>query len=389
MFQSGGLNGTPVRVPTVPQLEAYMRQTGWTAQPPGVGGTFWTNAGKKIGIPACTANDPVIAKGVLERLATHERTTPAVLAPRVRYYRMDVTLLRAANDHRITDTIPFEAAATLISSGRKLLRAAGTTARYERSEIGGSYSRHGDAVLAKARMDHTQEGSFIIPMLVPLPEMPELPVAQMQLPDLEHLTAPREPFERRVTRTLAQSLMAVKEVIVDPERSPTVQDLHAVVERGVSREFCSALAQILSAPAVAEFETRFGWAAALPGPSTMPTSFTIDGAAQEKVEHAADLLKRSRIDATSTFSGNIIELRRRADDPYGFVTVSTIRRGRAAEIRVRLPFGQYQDAVSWHRAQRAVLVEGDVSLGTGRRLVVEHPRKCVPIDEIQLRLTGL
>ncbi|GAA2790074.1 hypothetical protein RMN57_22990 [Kitasatospora sp. CM 4170] len=386
MLQPSGIGSSPVRLPTLLQLRAYMKHSGWLSQPPGAGGAIWIKGDAKIGIPTLSRNDPVIAKGVLERLAAHERTSAAALAPKIRYHRMDVTLLRAANDHRITDTIPFEAAATVIGSARKLLRAAGTTAWHERGDIGGNYSRRGDEVLKKARMDHTQEGSFIIPVLVPLPEPPEVAGEQMTLPDMELYTAAPEPFERRVTRTFAQSIMAVKEIIVDPERSPSVSDLHTVVERGVSREFCAALAQILAEPAVGEFETTFDWAESLPGPATMPGSISIEHEAHLKIENAAALLKRSRIDAGSTFSGSIIELRRRTDDPYGFVTVSTVRRGRVSEIRVRLPFSHYQAAVSWHRAQRAVIVEGEVAVGVGRRLVVDHPVKCRPIDELQLAL---
>lgn len=387
MLPAGSLGAGAVRFPTLTQLRTYMKHSGWTSQPPGIGGAIWTLGDSKIGIPATTGDDPVIAKAVLDRLAAHEHTAAAALAPRIRYHRMDVTYLRAANDSRITDTIPFEAATTVIGSARKLLRAAGTTAWHERGDIGGNYARRGDEVLKKTRMDHTQQGSFIIPLLVPLSE-PEHPAGeQLILPNLEVLTAAPEPFERRVTRTFAQSIMAVKEIIVEPERSPTMSDLHAVVERGVSREFCTALAKILAEPAIGEFETRFGWAESLPAPSTMPASVSIDGEASQKIEDAAVQLKQSRIDARSMFSGSIVELRHVTDEPFGFVTISTVRRGRVSEIRVRLPFGHYQEAVSWHQAQRAVIVEGEVRTGVGRRLVVDDPVKCRPIDEILLTIT--
>jgi len=383
MLHSGGIDVPTMRLPTLTQLRAYMNHAGWSSQPPGVGGAIWTNGDARIGMPSVSKNDPMIAKGVLERLAAFEHISMSALAPKVRYHRMDVTFLRAANDHRITDTIPFEAAAIVIGSARKLLRAAGTTAWHERGDIGGNYARRGDEVLKKARMDHTQEGSFIIPLLVPLSEPHEPPGGQMILPDVELVTSAPEPFERRVTRTFAQSIMAVKEIIVDPERAPSRSDLHTIVERGVSREFCTALAQILAEPSIGEFETTFDWADSLPGPTTMPASVSIDGEAHQKVEDAAALLKRSRIDAGSMFSGNIVELRRVTGEPHGFVTISTVRRGRMSEIRIQLPFDHYQDAVSWHQAQRAVIVEGEVTVGPGRRLVVEHPLKCRPIDEFQ------
>ncbi|MFI1033778.1 hypothetical protein [Streptomyces sp. NPDC020951] len=306
------------------------------------------------------------------------------MALSIRYHLMDVTYLRAANDYAITDTIPFEAASTVIASARKLLRAVGTTAWNERGEIGGNYARQGDAVLQRARMDHTQEGSFIIPILVPLSYTEDVPGEALHEADLELFQAAPEPFERRVTRTLAQSLMAVKEIIVEPESSPSVGDLHAVVARGVSREFCAALAKILTEPSVSEFETIFEWASSVPAPETMPNSVSIESDASEKIEEAAEKLKRHRIDSTSTFSGNIVELRYVGDDPFGFATISTVRKGRRSEIRVRLPYETYQEAVIWHRARRVVIVDGEVKHGVGRRLVVDSPVACRPIDEILL-----
>ncbi|MFF0271817.1 hypothetical protein [Streptomyces sp. NPDC004330] len=297
---------------------------------------------------------------------------------------MDVAFLRAANDHKITDTIPLEAAVTMIGSTRKLLRASGTTAWREQSEIGGNYVRRGDAVLKSARMDHTIEGSFVIPILVPLTQPIDKPIPSPRDENLELFASAPEPFERRVTRTFAQSILAVREIIVQPERFPSASDLQDVVLRGVSREFCSAVAAILSEPAVAEFETRFDWANAVPAPSTMPESVLIESEAVERIELVAEKLKRSRIDQRSIFSGDIVELRHMTDEPFGDIWVSTIRRGRRSEIKIRLPFDHYQQAVAWHHAQRAVIVEGKVTLGPSRRLVVDSAVSCRPIDEILL-----
>ncbi|URN13062.1 hypothetical protein LUW77_20355 [Streptomyces radiopugnans] len=373
-----------VRMPTIAQIRMYLQAEGWQSQPPGSAGTIWIRDDAMVGIPSDVNSDPEVSKGIVERIARHERRNPKEVALSIRYHLMDVTYLRAANEYKITDTIPFEAASTMINSARRLLRAVGTTAWHERGEIGGNYARQGDAVLKKARMDHTQEGSFIIPVLVPLPFTEEVSTEAQHVDDLELFQAAPEPFERRVTRTFAQSLMAIKEIIVEPESSPSVADLHAVVARGVSREFCSALAKILSEPSISEFETSFDWATSVPAPETIPETVTIEADASEKIGEAAEKLKKHRIDSTSTFSGNIVELRHVGNDEFGFATISTVRRGRRSKIRVRLPYERYQEAVIWHRGRRTVIVEGEVRHGTGRRLVVEEPINFQPIDEILL-----
>ncbi|MEU7725178.1 hypothetical protein AB0B78_08010 [Streptomyces sp. NPDC040724] len=366
------------------QVRAYLAYSGWQSKAPGVGGTLWVRDGFKVGIPNTASEDRDITLGVLERLASCERSPKEELAARIRYHLMDVAFLRAANDYKITDTIPLEAAATMIGSTRKLLRASGTTAWREQSEIGGNYVRRGDAVLKSARMDHTIEGSFVIPVLVPLTEPADRAVPETRSETLELFSSAPEPFERRVTRTFAQSILAVREIIVQPERFPSASDLNDVVLRGVSREFCSAVAAILSEPAVSEFETRFDWAKAIPASSTMPTSVVIESDAVERIELAAEKLKRGRVDQRSVFSGDIVELRHVAQEPFGDIWISTIRKGRRSEIKVQLPFAHYQEAVAWHREQRAVIVEGQIKLGPSRRLVVDAPHSCRPIDEIFL-----
>ncbi|MFJ8921019.1 hypothetical protein ACIREK_16285 [Streptomyces sp. NPDC102415] len=368
------------RTPTLSQVQDFMECEGWVPQPPGTAGRMWIKNRARIGVPETTGEDSNLVRGIIERIARFERKDLRFITNYIRYYRTDVALLRAARDDQ-TETISLDAASTVISNARTILRASGTTAWSERSNISGNYSRQGDEVVERARMDHTVHGPFMIPVLVPLPHVEGLAAP---LPDVEGeqlFRAAAEPFARRVTRTLAQSLVAVNEVIIQPERMPTARDLHTAVERGVSREFCSALTRILEEPSVAEFTAQFQWAPAVQASATIPKAVEIEATAAGKVKRAAEILKERRVEPRSTFSGVIVELRHVREDPYGLVTVSTIRHGRSCEIRVRLSYDAYQEAVTWHRDRRAVIVQGSVREGPGRRLIVDAPERCRPIDE--------
>jgi hypothetical protein len=341
---------------------------------------MWVKQAARIAVPTMHQEDAALVQGIIERIARWERKDIRFITNYIRYYRTDVALLQAAKDD-YADTIPLEAAATVISSAKAILRASGTTAWSEKSNIAGNYSQQGDAVVETARMDHTVHGPFMIPVLVPLPK---LGMSQAPLPNVqgeELFRAAAEPFARRVTRTLAQSLVAVNEVIVQPEGLPSARTLHAAVERGVSREFCSALTKILEQPSVAEFKAHFQWAPAVQASSSVPSTVEIEAAAVEKVKRAAEILKEKRMEPRSTFSGGIVELRHVQDEPFGTVTVATVRNSRSCEIRVRLNYEQYQEAVGWHRDRRPVIVHGTVKEGPGRKLIVDHPESCRPIDE--------
>jgi hypothetical protein len=372
-------------LPQIRELRAYLRFQGWIEQPPGPTGALWNKNGSRVGIPDEPDSD--LVRGVVERVARAEGTTAKNIADAARYLLFDVTYLRAANDFRIADTIPLETAGKIITSARSMLRATATTARYERAQISNSYSRLGDDVVRQALMGHTEKGSFVIPVLVPLPEPSEPDIHE---PTLDHNLAefhraPAEPFERRVVRTFAQSMQAVQELVVEPAHAPTTDQMHELVYRGVSREFCSALAGILGERAVAQFEARVEWAPGVPAPETMNRSVSIDADAADLVRNIADKLRQQRVDPRQVFSGTIVQLRHETnDDPYGEIAISTVRRGRPSEVLVRLPLPRYRQAWDWHNAGRAVLIEGSVRRAPGKPLRVDNPRRCHPVDEMFL-----
>ncbi len=374
-----------VALPTLADLLSYLRTHDWSASPPGPGGTLWSKGDARVGVP--NEPDDVLISSVLSRIARVEQREFQVTADAVRNVRFDVTHLRAANDYRISDKIPLGTATKLISSARMMLRATATTARWERAQIAGSYSRFGDEVIRKSYMGHTERGSFIIPVLVPIPE-PEQPDSRQPTLYDDHAepvlhTAAPEPFERRVVRTFAQSMQAVRDLVVDPGLRPNPDQIHELVYRGVSREFCSALASILNESAIGEFETIVAWSPVAPAPETMPRQVSISAEAVDLVVSAAEGLRQQRSPSKQTFSGTIIQFRHEnRDDPFGEIAVSTMRRGRQSEVRVRLPLDTYRAAWDWHNAGRAVLVEGIIRKSPGKSGIVDTPVRFQPLDEL-------
>ncbi|QUQ72538.1 hypothetical protein JJ691_103270 [Kutzneria sp. CA-103260] len=380
-----------VVLPALADLVSYLRSRGWSASPPGPGGTLWTKGDTRIGVPLDP--DDVLIGSVLGRLARVEQRDLKAVADAVRHVRFDVTYLRAVNDYRIVDKIPLETATKLISAARTMLRATATTARLERAQIAGSYSRIGDGVVREAFMGHTERGSFIIPVLVPIPEPeqpdPEQPTLYDELEEPVRYVTAAEPFERRVVRTFAQSMQAVRDLVVEPGRVPNADSLHELVYRGVSREFCAALVNVLDESAVGEFETIVDWAPVVPAPDTMPRQVSINAEAVDLVRVVADRLRQQRAPSSQMFSGTIVQFRHEEpDDPFGEIAVSTMRRGRPSEVRVRLPIDTYREAWEWHNSGRAVLVEGLIRKSQGRAGIVDNPARFQPLDELMLPGSG-
>lgn len=378
----------PPALPGSTQLRSYLRFKGWRELAPGPAGSLWTQDDVRIGIPH--EDDEFLIKGSIERIAKYEQRKPKEVTDSIRFLLFDVTHLRAANDRLIADTIPLEAAVKILNSSRRMFQATATTARMERAQIGKNFSRLGNDVVRQALMGHTERGSFVIPVLVELPEPAPADIHEIDLLDdlnesSYHRAAP-EPFERRVVRTFAQSLQAVQEIVVEPARAPTVDQIYELVYRGVSREFCTSLSSILKEPSVAQFGASVYWAPAVTPPRMLSDTISITADAVNLVQNVADRLRQTKVDPDQIFTGTIVQLRHEdPKDPYGEIAVSTVRRGHQSEVLVRLPLDQYQNAWEWHYQGRAVLVGGVVRSAPGQRLRVDRPSRFHPVDEMFLQ----
>lgn len=295
-----------------------------------------------------------------------------------------MTRLRAANDIVIRGSIPLGAGVSLVSSAWSMLRAAATTSVRPRAHIGGNFSKRADELAETARLGHTQEGSYVIPILMPLSDPSEERAKEPALTGLEIERVSWEPSERRIMRTFAQALAAVDQTIVQPEHTPRVSQMQPAVIAGVSRELVSALHRIVSDESVASFEATFSWAQAVTAPASVPLQVRIPADAATRLGEAARRLKSSSYSPDEIITGPIVEVRHVPEDPFGEISVQTMRRGRMTEVRVRLSVDQLEPTFEWARRSRPVAVSGRIRRSPGQRLSIDKPRQIYPVDETYL-----
>jgi hypothetical protein len=373
------MTGTIV-IPDREDLVEYMADEGWSAVSSGASGELWSKQDRYLAVPTDEDRDLILS--VVERLAATKHINMSNMSDEIRFRRMDVADFRSKIDSSIADTISLDAAISVTTSAKAMLKSAAATSTRPRGDLKNSYGPFARSFTSTARMGHTRRGSFIIPVVVPLSRVqtPD-PVEQTALVEIRR-SAP-EPFERRTMRTLAQALEAVSSVIVEPAVVPALRSLHTAVELGVSRQLCNSISSILEQPSISEIETTFKWAPAVKAPTTIPTRISIPAEGIELIQRAAALLRTTRIEPSRVFSGMIVGLYHRQEDPHGDITVSTVRNGRAAEIAVRVPIATYMAALQWHGQARALTVEGKVEHLHGRNVILD-PNRCIPTDELSL-----
>lgn len=348
------------------RLTNYLRATGWDApHEGGIAGGLWRHPDSGLGLPVPT----VLAEGgldweqILHRLADVERTTTAVIASRLSGRLVDIANLRAANDLVIADSIPYTAGVVLIRDSWQMFRASATTSMGMKAHIR-RYRKTADEIAEEARMGHTKRGSFIIPILMPLPTEWPPPDQQAAFTGMEEVAVP-EPDARRVMRTFAESLAAIDAVVVVPESEPTSDGIYELIRAGVSHEFSSALHRILIQPAVAEFSASFEWASGSgPAPATAGT-VSIPAAAAERVERVSRTLKAPQgRRGVEVLTGPVVGVHRADDDQSGVVTVQTVRNQRSAHVTVNVSRPRLYEALDWMRERETVVVEGRVHRAT-------------------------
>jgi hypothetical protein len=361
-------------------VQAYLRRRGWVEEPPGPGGSWWRRPDPQeaaIGVPNRIVPGTTEWRSVVESVAAYEHRSFEEIAETIRNQFIDVTQLGIASDY-ITLSVPLSAGATLLTSVRMMLRAAAMAANRPRADIL-NFSRGAESIANEARLAHTREGSYIIPLLMPLPPPQDDP-ARQPITGMETERVEYEPAERRVTRTLAQALAAVQQGIVEPAREPQARDITPLIAAGVSRQFVGAVKAILANQAVGEFKAAFQWAGAITPPGGVPPRVELPAEAEPLLETAERLLKSSRRDPGQIITGPIVMVRRLPDAASGEIAVQTMRGRRTSEVWVELPAQQVDNAHDWMRQRRAVVVEGQLVRERGH-LRIPEPTNIHPLDD--------
>lgn len=347
------------------RLVRYLAASGWLP-PDEVGqvGGMWRHPESDYLLPVPNDLD---AEGIdwqviTERLAMLEGAKVSEVVTRLEGQAVDIANLRAANDIIIHDTIPYKAGVTLVQSSWTMLRSSATTALGPKANIR-NYRKTGDELISTARMAHTRRGSFIIPILLPIPDPKPDDEERKQppLPDMGIATE-REPQERRIMRTFAEALAAIDMMAVQPEKEPRPSIDYELIRAGVSHQFANALHDVLTATSVSEFSAKFEWAPIGTPPQGL-REVSIPADARDRIRDVARRLKVSPTPRVEeAFSGPIRSVERDPDPGVdtGLVTVQTTRNGRVAHVSVRVSAEILDQAWQWARERQTVVVNSKV-----------------------------
>jgi predicted nucleic acid-binding protein len=217
----------------------------------------------------------------------------------------------------------------------------------------------------RVRLGQTEQGSFIVALLAPVPPALESVVQNELWPSLS-----TEPFERIVTRRLADGLIAAHAAAEQAVRRDGLNSFKQVVARGVSANLCDALAGLIDFGE--GLEISITWARTRPAPEARRT-VEFSRTEAEVYREAARLFRFEEPRSDERLQGYIVSADRNVTKEQGVVTLNTFLDGQPTSIKTQLPPDMYSTALEFHDAKSAISITGDL-VRKGQRWWLENPR---------------
>ncbi|MCQ9367384.1 hypothetical protein NQ036_03865 [Brevibacterium sp. 91QC2O2] len=360
-------------------LTSTLKNGAWTLIGRGPAGELWRNSQSEaeVGIPYDVRPSTSAWSDVLIRVAAADKISVPDLSKTLISNRFDVSEFRAAGTSW-SRSVPVDTGYNLFKTARQVLRASATTSRNQTAQINGNYSTAGDVLLSQSRFGQTREGSYIVPLLVPV--VSPAPSTTEQVDELKQddevfgKTAHGESVGRRATRMMAQSLDALYREVIEPAVVPGKELVNHLVMLGISREFISAVESTISESMVDRLDVDFQWS---PRGGDLPKSiehhFSIESEAAELLERTAKRFVRPPKHDLETFTGPIVQLRDEESTSYADLTIDTTRRNRSVELSVRVSTRDGAAVHDWFKQRETVIVQGLVRTQSGR-LRIDSPK---------------
>ena len=284
----------------------------------------------------------------------------------------DLIRVRAPSDED-DGSIPVNDGVELVDGAHEMLLAAACSLPTPQPVYRAGANKRATEYLRRVRLGQTEHGSYVITLVSPA----ILPPTQGKLFSDESLYD--DPFERQVTRRLADALVAVQSAT---ERTVTGEfdAFSASVVLGVSANLCEALARLIDP--VGTLDVSVSWARTYPRATGRDIVRFASGDVPILKEAARSFRSRSPEPDAQVF-GIIWKLTRAKQETEGTITMHAPVGGEIRSITAVLSQLDYERAIQAHKTKSPVIASGDLER-VDQRWRLLNPR----IEEIILRAEG-
>ena len=269
-------------------------------------------------------------------------------------------------------SVQIDAGVNIFAQAREILLSAACSANEPRAAYRAGKNKEATAYMNRVRLGQTEQGSFIVTLLAPVPPSLEPPAQRDFWPP-----ADEEPFDRLVTRYLADGLQAAHKAAEQVVRGEGISAFIKSIPKGVSANLCEALSLLID---VGEgLDVSVTWARTRPTPEARRQ--VVFGRSESEVfKEAARVLRLQEPRPDEKLEGYIVGAGRRIEDDIGHVTLKTFIDGKPVSVKTVLPADIYTLALSAHDEKNPISVTGDLKR-EGQRWRLDNPRNWIVASE--------
>ena len=361
---------------------AYLEAHGWKfMEPYGDAGKVYSlnENSPEIVVPASQqlSDYTLVLNEIVEILSKIEERDGLAILRDLSMAEFDLVRVRAPG--AIGDgSISIDMGVTLFEQSRNMLLAAACSTSRPQPAFRAGSNREAVAYLQKVRLGQTEQGSFVVNLLSPVPSGPAV-----QTGSPSGLRG--EPFARRVTHKLVSGLRAVRQAVDLAGRSLNrdVGVFEDMVEDGVSANLCDAVEKMLTSENSREnqgsLDISISWALTRPHPGGR-AQVQFEGSDAPVLKEASLILKEWQEWPNGRIQGRVTSLARQEPKHEGRATIQAMIDGAMRPVRVvGLTDRDYSRIAEAHRVQQAISLRGNLRRG-GRGWTLHDPRDLVVGD---------
>ncbi len=283
----------------------------------------------------------------LSTVATAEQRSIDQIVNDIMSLNKDVIRIRLEGFDTRDGTIPIEQGSQMIQKTHDLMLAAACAAIQPRSVYAAKKFDQASDYMKKVKLGQTERGSYIVTALSPLPS--------------EQTTITNdaiEQFERQVILTFANAMSAAVTASTAALESGDIGVFDEAVQKGVSANFCEALAGLRDEDESAKVSVKISWSPNFERPQDTPENFEFTS---EKipmlVKGALHLRERSPIQ-DFVLKGIIVKLERDDIGPGTIYVRADNDECKARRVKIILSPEDYIRAVHAHETRSVIAIEG-------------------------------
>lgn len=280
----------------------------------------------------------------------------------------DMVRLRVPARDAADGSLAIEAAVSFVEGARDLMLAAACAALDKRLYFATRKPQEAIDYMERVRMGQTERGSFVLTILSPVP-----PALRSDQGALFPVEAP-EPYERSVTRTLAEALAATSKAADAAAAQGDMKPFTDAMDAGVSANLCDAIVRISKVSAGEGLDVAIAWSLGRPSPNRTPSRIKLQGDAIPLIEEAARLFRETGPIDDFELQGGVIALNRPESGTHRRITVAGFVDGQARKVQIDLSEDDYAKAIKAHEQHSLVFCTGEL-VRSGRSYRLQDPRQ--------------